>query len=107
MTFVGRFTHCIRRGGTYMGELGCRMNALLEVRNLVTHLNTEDGLITPVDDVSFTIHQSETLQSSGKADAQKYDRTIDNETSSRLQEDARVKCCPGEDLLCENRYGNG
>jgi oligopeptide transport system ATP-binding protein len=50
-----------------MGELGCRMNALLEVRNLVTHLNTEDGLITPVDDVSFTIHQSETLAIVGES----------------------------------------
>jgi oligopeptide/dipeptide ABC transporter ATP-binding protein len=37
------------------------MNTLLEVRNLVTHLDTEDGMITPVDNVSFTIHQSETL----------------------------------------------
>jgi oligopeptide transport system ATP-binding protein len=50
-----------------MEDPGCRMNTLLEVRNLVTHLNTEDGLITPVDDVSFTIHQSETLAIVGES----------------------------------------
>lgn len=50
-----------------MGECIRKMNTLLEVRNLTTHIIAEEGLLTPVDNVSFTIHQSETLALVGES----------------------------------------
>ena len=37
------------------------MEKLIEVQNLVTEFKTEDGIVTAVNDVSFTIHKGETI----------------------------------------------
>lgn len=37
------------------------MEKLIEVKNLVTEFKTEDGIVTAVDDVSFTINKGETI----------------------------------------------
>lgn len=78
--------------------------ALLEVENLTTCFDTEDGLVTPVDDVSFSINRGQTLGLVGESGCGK---SVTSLSIMRL-----VPCPPGriasgrvmldgEDLFCK------
>jgi oligopeptide transport system ATP-binding protein len=71
---------------------------LLEVRNLSTHFYTPDGVVTAVDDVSFTLGYGETLGLVGESGCGK---TVTALSISRLVPDPPGKIVSGEILFEE------